>query len=56
MNKVLALAAVATLLAACAGMSTPDAAAIDGPGAAVAASLGYHGPISDTEINPRSRR
>lgn len=45
MDKVLALAVVATLLAACAGLSTPDATAVNGPGAAVAASMGYHGPL-----------
>jgi opacity protein-like surface antigen len=50
MKRTLALAGVAALLVACAGMSDPDAAAIDGPGAAVAASLGYHGPLHRANI------
>jgi hypothetical protein len=45
MKRTLALASVAALLAACAGVSIPDAAVNDGPGAAIAASLGYHGPL-----------
>jgi hypothetical protein len=47
MNRLLALAGVVAMMSACAGLSdTGDGgSAYVGPGAAEAASLGYHGPV-----------
>jgi hypothetical protein len=47
MNKLLALAGVVALMSACAGLSNTSGGntAYAEPGAAGAASLGYHGPV-----------
>ena len=47
MNRLLLVAGILAMIAGCAGpvKPGPDARAFDGPGAAGAAMLGYHGPV-----------
>jgi hypothetical protein len=51
MNRLLALAGIAALVAACAGIAqtSGDAEPLR-PGAAEAADLGYHGPLHRARI------
>jgi hypothetical protein len=53
MNKLLAMAGIAIMITACAGLSntTADSGAFSGPGAAAAAYLGYHGPVHRIPAN-----
>lgn len=49
MNKLLALAGIAALIAACAGIAQTSGDT-ERPGAAEAADLGYHGPLHRARI------
>jgi hypothetical protein len=51
MSKLLALAAIVALVAACTGLShTGGQTELGGPGAVGAADLGYHGPVHRNRI------
>jgi predicted lipoprotein len=50
MNKMLALAGIAALVAACAGIAQSGNTEPERPGAAEAADLGYHGPLHRAHI------
>ncbi|HSH89131.1 MAG TPA: hypothetical protein VK996_04045 [Ramlibacter sp.] len=52
MNKLLAMAGIAIMITACAGLSNTSAdSGFSGPGAVAAAYLGYHGPVHRIPAN-----
>jgi hypothetical protein len=52
MTQLLALAALVALVTACSGVPrSPAETAFNGPGAATAAALGYHGPVERARAN-----
>lgn len=53
MKQLLALAGVVAMITACSGMSrTSVDTSFTGPGAATAASLGFHGPVERARMKP----